>query len=428
MHGYSCPVSDSPTGGNVALDPTGPPSPGDTAIEAEPCFFRSPVGPKRVLCLDQGWAVAVAKELPEAEVITTDDTIPPLRPLPTNLRVDRCDENTTPSFNLASCKGLLGKVENYERIIENLFLHLVPGGWLELFEISFRPRDENTAWCDILAINQELEDISGFPYTIERQRWVPLMERLGFENVDLKESFQPENQLFHLVQDRVSPLLRLHGELRNVSDQEMSGHISRLMNRLITEHDRVDIQCVRVWAQKAFFPKVSALDGEGGSETWKNAKVRFCQEVAKHIQWEPSALLKYRKESEGYGHLRACIERAVFLNKLRGSQFAVRATLKMNLPSGMDWVLNDDEVPPITHSDPLGDIRTASCILQMLMLLCRESISAGYLSIISSLTPRSSSSTLSSPMRNMYFVSGECLQRGLSPPVYELVAGEPGPH
>ncbi|RPA82278.1 S-adenosyl-L-methionine-dependent methyltransferase [Ascobolus immersus RN42] len=107
-------------------------------------LFLAPVkdlAGKRILDLGTGtgiWAIDVADQYPEAQVLGVD--ISPIQPnfVPPNARfeIDNIEDDWTYSskFSLIHTRSLMGSVKDWPALIKRAFDHLEPGGWLDLHE------------------------------------------------------------------------------------------------------------------------------------------------------------------------------------------------------------------------------------------------------------------------------------------------------
>lgn len=107
-------------------------------------LFRSPISskPQRILDFGTGtgiWAVDIADEFPSAEVIGTD--LSAIQPgwVPPNCKfyVDDAESDwsyTFESFDFIHGRGMAGGIKNWDRLYEQIYRHLKPGGWVEMQE------------------------------------------------------------------------------------------------------------------------------------------------------------------------------------------------------------------------------------------------------------------------------------------------------
>ncbi|KAF8460921.1 S-adenosyl-L-methionine-dependent methyltransferase [Kalaharituber pfeilii] len=110
--------------------------------------FSSATGRRpRVLDLGTGtgiWAIDVADEFPNTEVVAND--LSPIQPsnAPFNVRFEVDDiESPWPyslskSFDFIHCRTLGGAISNWQALYQNAYNHLTPGGWFEVTELRMR--------------------------------------------------------------------------------------------------------------------------------------------------------------------------------------------------------------------------------------------------------------------------------------------------
>ncbi|KAF8457131.1 methyltransferase LaeA-like protein [Terfezia claveryi] len=120
--------------------------------------LRAPVGPgmrrPRVLDLGTGtgiWAIDVADEFPNAEVVAND--LSPIQPqnVPTNVRFEVDDvESQWPRsrlFDFIHCRTLAGAISNWSALYKQAYDNLAPGGWFEVIELRMRmDSDKDIDW------------------------------------------------------------------------------------------------------------------------------------------------------------------------------------------------------------------------------------------------------------------------------------------
>jgi trans-aconitate methyltransferase len=98
---------------------------------------------KRVLDIGTGtgiWAIDFADEHPGVEVVGTD--LSPIQPtwVPPNAKfyIDDAESDwvysDAESFDFIHCRTMSGSITDWDRLIQQSYTHLNPGGWLELQE------------------------------------------------------------------------------------------------------------------------------------------------------------------------------------------------------------------------------------------------------------------------------------------------------
>ncbi|KAI5797327.1 TAM domain methyltransferase [Peziza echinospora] len=116
-------------------------------LRAEGCTRRP-----RVLDLGTGtgiWAIDVADEYPNADVVAND--LSPIQPsnVPLNLRFEVDDVESPWPFGLARpfdfihCRTLGGAIVNWEGLYRQAYQHLAIGGWMEVTELRMRFDSDN---------------------------------------------------------------------------------------------------------------------------------------------------------------------------------------------------------------------------------------------------------------------------------------------
>lgn len=120
-------------------------------------LYDAPVRPsslKRVLDIGTGtgiWAIDFADENPGVDVIGTD--LSPIQPtwVPPNAKfyIDDAESDwvysDSESFDFIHCRTMSGSITDWDRLIQQSYTHLSPGGWLEFQEpIALCESDDGT--------------------------------------------------------------------------------------------------------------------------------------------------------------------------------------------------------------------------------------------------------------------------------------------
>ncbi|KAL0632401.1 hypothetical protein Q9L58_008724 [Maublancomyces gigas] len=158
----------------------------------------APIGPNPTRILDIGtgtgiWAIDAGDRYPGAEVIGTD--LSPIQPgwVPPNVyfQIDDAESEWTfakDSFDLIHIRHLSGSIKDWGALIEQVYKHLKPGGYIDICELEMHlSSDDGTAhpgldlskYCELLnkaaaVLGQDFETITNLK---------PLIERAGFVNV-----------------------------------------------------------------------------------------------------------------------------------------------------------------------------------------------------------------------------------------------------
>ncbi|KAJ5812848.1 hypothetical protein N7447_009871 [Penicillium robsamsonii] len=111
-------------------------------------LHRAPIhnsNPRRILDIGTGtaeWAMEMAEDYPEADIIGTD--LSPIQPnwAPPNCRffVDDAESDWTfssgESFDYIHSRSMSGGIEDWPRLIKQAYQHIKPGGWFEAQEFD----------------------------------------------------------------------------------------------------------------------------------------------------------------------------------------------------------------------------------------------------------------------------------------------------
>ncbi|WYZ39985.1 hypothetical protein EsH8_IV_000326 [Colletotrichum jinshuiense] len=168
-------------------------------------LFAAPVEKRnRMKILDIGtgtgiWAIDVADEFPDAEVIGTDISAvqPSWVPPNCHFQIDdaQLDWTFKKDFNFIHIRNLYGSIDDWQRLYNQAFEHLEPGGWFENMEFDIQTRSENPAvesdpnhiykrWSPLF---WEAGDITGRTFRIAQDdRMERYMREAGFVDVQRK--------------------------------------------------------------------------------------------------------------------------------------------------------------------------------------------------------------------------------------------------
>ncbi|KAI4241972.1 MAG: hypothetical protein LQ352_007333 [Teloschistes flavicans] len=165
-------------------------------------LFFAPIGDKPTKVLDVGtgtgiWAIDVAESLPDTQVTGTD--LSPIQPnwVPPNcsFEVDDAEQLWTfpvEHFDLVHTRIMNAFVQDWDRLFEQSFRHLKPGGWMECQELSVAVHsDDGTLsedsyvrrWCN----NEEAAwNKIGLSVNLEGKELQTRMEKAGFVNTTVQ--------------------------------------------------------------------------------------------------------------------------------------------------------------------------------------------------------------------------------------------------
>ncbi|EME48302.1 hypothetical protein DOTSEDRAFT_42524 [Dothistroma septosporum NZE10] len=140
-------------------------------------LHRAPIGPDIKRALDFGtgtgiWAIDLADERPECEVVGTD--LSPIQPgwLPPNCKfyVDDVESEWTwmpnEAFDYIHARGMGGSISDWPLLYSRIFSHLKPGGWLEMQEYA--------AWIS----SHDDPDLTKAPHT---KQWQELIDEASLK-------------------------------------------------------------------------------------------------------------------------------------------------------------------------------------------------------------------------------------------------------
>ncbi|KAG8531650.1 uncharacterized protein KY384_003281 [Bacidia gigantensis] len=165
-------------------------------------LFFAPIDDSPATILDIGtgtgiWVIDIAEALPDTQIIGTD--LSPIQPgwVPPNAKfeVDNAELPWTfpaDHFDLVHTRIMNAFVQDWNRLMEQSYRHLKPGGWVECHELSVDVRsDDGTLpedshihqWC----LNEgEAWRKIGLSVTLSGEEVADWMEKAGFVNVTIK--------------------------------------------------------------------------------------------------------------------------------------------------------------------------------------------------------------------------------------------------
>lgn len=153
--------------------------------------------PERILDIGTGtgqWALEMAEEFPEAEVVGTD--LSPIQPTwaPSNCKFfidDAESEWAFPpreAFDFIHGRVLAGGIGDWKRLLKQAYNHLKPGGWVEFqeYEIKFTSDDGTHVLAPmIIDWGEKMDEVSekfGKPMNIATDLG-GIVQEVGFTNV-----------------------------------------------------------------------------------------------------------------------------------------------------------------------------------------------------------------------------------------------------
>jgi SAM-dependent methyltransferase len=154
--------------------------------------------PQRILDIGTGtgiWALDIAGEFPSAEVIGTDlSAIQPLWVLPNvQFIVEDAEAEwayAENSFDYIHSRCMLGSIRDWDKLLQQAFSCLRPGGYIELAEFRFFnvTSDDNT-YTDKSSLWKYYELVNkasakrGYPLTLDVS-FIDLLSKTGFEGIE----------------------------------------------------------------------------------------------------------------------------------------------------------------------------------------------------------------------------------------------------
>ncbi|KAL8366806.1 hypothetical protein RB595_008744 [Gaeumannomyces hyphopodioides] len=149
--------------------------------------------PQKVLDVATGtgiWAIDFADENPSAEVIGTE--LSPIQPswVPPNCKfeLDNAENEWTyadNSFDYIHVRGLLGCIQDWEKLYRNVYRCLKPGGWFEHHEFSIPLKSDDgsvpddSVWTDWNTLFRTAGEKMGRPFNLT-EFWEDKLRDAGF--------------------------------------------------------------------------------------------------------------------------------------------------------------------------------------------------------------------------------------------------------
>jgi len=110
-------------------------------------LFLAPIGekPQRILDLGTGtgiWAIDIGDLYPSAQVIGND--LSPIQPtwVPPNVKfeIDNIEDSWThePNFDFIHCRWMAAGVQDWPRLVGQVYSHVKPGGWAEFQDLDIQ--------------------------------------------------------------------------------------------------------------------------------------------------------------------------------------------------------------------------------------------------------------------------------------------------